>query len=114
MGEIKLEHLTKRFGDLTAVNDVDLQVGDGEVLCLLGPSGCGKTTLARAILGLQSTTAGEISFPGDETRAGGILAERIGMVWQDPFASLDPRWKIARIIEEPMQRPASRSSITNT
>ena len=50
---IELKKLTKRFGTLTAVDSVDLTVGDGEVLCLLGPSGCGKTTTLRMVAGLE-------------------------------------------------------------
>ena len=50
---IELKQLTKQFGQLTAVDQIDLEVGDGEVLCLLGPSGCGKTTTLRMIAGLE-------------------------------------------------------------
>ena len=55
---IELKKLTKRFGTLTAVDSVDLTVGDGEVLCLLGPSGCGKTTTLRMVAGLELASEG--------------------------------------------------------
>ena len=57
---IDLSKLTTRFGDLTAVDAIDLDVGDGEVLCLLGPSGCGKTTTLRMIAGHESISEGRV------------------------------------------------------
>ena len=56
MGLVKVENLTKEFGQVTAVNDINLTVGDGEFLVLLGPSGCGKSTLLRMIAGLEFPT----------------------------------------------------------
>jgi multiple sugar transport system ATP-binding protein len=60
MDEIRLDDLTKRFGDLVAVDHANLTVGQGEVMCLLGPSGCGKTTMLRMIAGLEWATSGDI------------------------------------------------------
>ena len=60
MSTIKLENLTKAFGDLIAVNNVSLKVDENEVLCLLGPSGCGKTTTLRMVAGLEVATSGDI------------------------------------------------------
>ena len=60
MDEIRLDDLTKRFGDLVAVDHANLTVGQGEVVCLLGPSGCGKTTMLRMIAGLEWATSGDI------------------------------------------------------
>ena len=60
MDEIRLDKLTKRFGELVAVDQANLTVGQGEVLCLLGPSGCGKTTMLRMIAGLEWATSGDI------------------------------------------------------
>ena len=60
---IELRSLTKRFGNLTAVDCIDLDVAEGEVLCLLGPSGCGKTTTLRMVAGLEvATEQGTITF----------------------------------------------------
>lgn len=84
-----------------AVNGVTLQVERGETVALVGESGCGKTTVARTILGLQSYS-GEIELNGAPVR--GIQREQassVGVVWQDPFASLDPRWKIGDLVKEP-------------
>ena len=61
---IELKKLTKRFGALTAVDSVDLTVGDGEVLCLLGPSGCGKSTTRRMVAGLELASEGEVYLGG--------------------------------------------------
>lgn len=89
-------------GVVRALDGVSIKVNPGETVAVVGESGCGKTTLARAILGLQQLVSGSIFFEGKETtgvRRG--LAEKIGMVWQDPYASLDPRWRVSRIVEEP-------------
>ena len=64
MSEVRIEHVFKRFGDVTAVNDFDLTVKDGEFVSLLGPSGCGKTTSLRMIAGFERATEGEI-YIGD-------------------------------------------------
>ena len=61
MAEIRLDHVTKAFGAVTAVDGVSLTIDDGEFLVLVGPSGCGKSTLLRMIAGLEEVTAGAIS-----------------------------------------------------
>lgn len=91
-------------GEIRALDGVSLRVGKGETVAVVGESGCGKTTLAKAILGLQPLTGGEIVLGGE--RVEGIhreQARRVGMVWQDPFASLNPRWPVARSVQEPLQ-----------
>ena len=60
MAEVKINHVFKRFGGVTAVNDFDLTVKDGEFVSILGPSGCGKTTTLRMIAGFERATEGEI------------------------------------------------------
>jgi ABC-type sugar transport system ATPase subunit len=64
MADVRIERLTKRFGEVTAVRELDLRVADGEFLVLLGPSGCGKTTTLRSVAGLERQTSGDI-FIGD-------------------------------------------------
>ncbi|MES1227390.1 MAG: ABC transporter ATP-binding protein [Armatimonadota bacterium] len=89
-------------GVVRAVDGVSLSVAPGETLAVVGESGCGKTTLARAVLGLQPFVNGSISVLGEKVN--GVSpgqAKRVGMVWQDPFASLDPRWTIRKQLEEP-------------
>ena len=61
---LTIRQLTKRFGDFTAVDRLDLDVNPGEILALLGPSGCGKTTALRMIAGLARPNGGEIAFEG--------------------------------------------------
>ena len=89
-------------GSVRALDGVSLSVAPRETVAVVGESGCGKTTLARAVLGLQPTIAGKVFFQGEETTGVRLgLASKIGMVWQDPYASLDPRWRVDRIIGEP-------------
>lgn len=87
-------------GVIRAVDDVSLDVREGETLAVVGESGCGKTTLAKAILGLQATAKGEIEIAGQAGAAKTGRSEIVGMVWQDPFASIDPQWPVRRIISE--------------
>jgi putrescine transport system ATP-binding protein len=63
---VRIEHVTKKFGDFTAVNDVSLDIMRGELFALLGGSGCGKTTLLRMLAGFESPTAGKISIDGQD------------------------------------------------
>ncbi|WP_456452880.1 ATP-binding cassette domain-containing protein, partial [Thermococcus sp.] len=64
MAGVRLEGVWKRFGDFTAVKDMNLEIKDGEFMVLLGPSGCGKTTTLRMISGLEEPSEGRI-FIGD-------------------------------------------------
>ena len=65
MPEIKLEHITKRWGKFYAVEDLNLTIADNSFVTLLGPSGCGKTTTLRMIAGLETPTSGRITI-GDQ------------------------------------------------
>lgn len=80
---IRLENLTKRYQEVTAVDHLNLEIEDGDLVCLLGPSGCGKSTTLSIIAGLEQATEGAIYF--DEENVGGLEAEErdIGMVFQD-------------------------------
>jgi oligopeptide/dipeptide ABC transporter ATP-binding protein len=91
-----------------AVNDVSLAVAEGETIGLVGESGCGKTTLSRTIMRLIDATDGRIEFRGsDITEAGrkqmGPIRREMQMVFQDPFASLNPRKRVAEIIGMPLR-----------
>jgi oligopeptide/dipeptide ABC transporter ATP-binding protein len=91
-----------------AVNDVTLGVGPGETMGLVGESGCGKTTISRAIMRLVDATEGRISFRGDDITSAGRrqlepLRRQMQMVFQDPFASLNPRKRVVQIIGQPLR-----------
>ena len=85
-----LEREPRRF--LRAVDGVDLEVERGETLALVGESGCGKSTVARLIVGLYAPTQGRIEYQG----------RRMQMIFQDPYASLNPRWRVRDIVAEPI------------
>ena len=91
---------------LHAVDGVDLAITRGETVAVIGESGCGKTTLARVLAGLYPASAGSVQFAGVELERLGRDAMRrfrraVQMIFQDPFASLDPRMTAGGIIGEP-------------
>ena len=82
MSGLALEAITKRFGPVTAVDDVSLSVPHGTFVCLLGPSGCGKTTLLRMIAGLEDPTGGRILIDGGDMTEVPTHKREFGMVFQ--------------------------------
>ncbi len=83
MSRVVLSQVTKKFGDVTALHAIDLEINEGEFLTLLGPSGCGKTTTLRLIAGFNQPTSGTILL-GDEDVTNVLPQHRkIGMVFQD-------------------------------
>jgi peptide/nickel transport system ATP-binding protein len=100
--------LDRHIGDVRAVDDVTLTIERGETLGLVGESGSGKTTVGRAILRLYEPTAGTIRFDGkDITHLSETelrpLRRQMQMVFQDPFASLNPRHSVGRLVGEPLR-----------
>ncbi|PAE18758.1 ABC transporter ATP-binding protein [Robertmurraya siralis] len=97
----------KKIGDVKAVDDVSFYVNKGETLGLVGESGCGKSTTGRVLMRLLEPTAGTVEFDGkdltklkaEEMRQ---MRKEIQMVFQDPFASLNPRHTVEKILEEPL------------
>ena len=97
----------KAIAHVKAVDDVSFEIKKGETLGLVGESGCGKTTTGRCILQLERPTAGEIIFEGVnlnelDKRALSPVRQKIQVIFQDPYSSLNPRLKIGEIIGEPM------------
>ncbi|MEZ5932463.1 MAG: ABC transporter ATP-binding protein [Alphaproteobacteria bacterium] len=97
---IELRQVTKRFGGLTAVDQVDLEVGEGEVLCLLGPSGCGKTTTLRMIAGLESATSGDILLAGRRVNELAARERNVAMSFQ--FYALYPSLSVRENLGYPL------------
>ena len=109
---LSASHLKKRYrinrrSSVFAVNDVSLDIYNGETLALVGESGCGKSTLARLLTGMVKADEGSVLFEGQNIA---VLSDRelrpyrkkMQMVFQDPASSLDPRMKVRDIIAEPL------------
>ena len=90
---------------MRALDGVDLEWRQNEVLGVVGESGCGKTTLARTLLGLEQPSAGELRFEGAALDRGGTrtLRRKVQMVFQDPYQSLNPRMRVSELVQEPLR-----------
>jgi peptide/nickel transport system ATP-binding protein len=93
---------------LHAVDEVGFEIRRGETLSLVGESGCGKSTVARVLVGLYAPTKGRVEFFGRDlaemnTSGGRSLRQKLQMIFQDPYASLNPRWRVADIVAEPLR-----------
>jgi oligopeptide transport system ATP-binding protein len=117
---VRVEHLKKYFpitrglvlsrhiGDIKAVDDVSFGIYQGETLGLVGESGCGKTTVGRTIIQLYRPTAGHVYYDGkDLAQMGGSelrhMRRRMQIIFQDPYASLNPRLTVGAIVGEPLE-----------
>lgn len=125
---VHVKHLTKQFDvsepwltrlvnhspkmTLTAVDDVSFDIYRGEILSLVGESGCGKSTTAKLLCGLYESSFGSVTVDGidlatlynkKESALAKSLRRRINMIFQDPYASLNPRWRVRDIIAEPIR-----------
>ncbi len=102
-----LEHKPRAL--LRAVDGVSFEIERGKTLALVGESGCGKSTVARLLVGLYQPTRGGLTFDGQDahaafrTPAGRQLRRRVQMIFQDPYASLNPRWVVEDIVAEPLK-----------
>jgi ABC-type oligopeptide transport system ATPase subunit len=113
---VEVRSITKTFSHgVRAVDDVSLDIHAGETLGLVGESGSGKTTLGRLILRLIEPTSGSIRFEDKDLLASSRremrrLRRDMQVIFQDPFASLDPRFRVEQIIAEPMIIHGNRDS----
>ncbi len=102
-----LEHQPRQL--LRAVDGVSFDIERGKTLALVGESGCGKSTVARLLVGLYEPTRGGFAFDGQDAHAafktpqGRQLRRRIQMIFQDPYASLNPRWIVEDVVGEPLK-----------
>jgi peptide/nickel transport system ATP-binding protein len=102
-----LEHKPRQY--VHAVDGVSFTISKGKTLALVGESGCGKSTVARLLVGLYAPTRGQVRFDGKQaqiawqTPDGRALRRRIQMIFQDPYASLNPRWTVRDIVAEPLR-----------
>lgn len=107
---LEVKNLKKYFktprGMLHAVDDVSFTIGAGQTLGVVGESGCGKSTLGRVVIKLLESTSGKIIFDGEDITAlksSYELHSKMQMIFQDPYASLDPRMSVSEIIAEPLK-----------
>ena len=82
MASLRAEHIIKKFGKQTALNDVSFEIEDGEFVCVLGPSGCGKSTLLRVIAGLEDIESGKVEIGGRDVTGEPPSARNFGIVFQ--------------------------------
>ncbi len=106
--QIKGKKLGSKKAVLHALQEINLDIHEGEVLGIIGESGCGKSTLGRCLVGLHKPTKGDILFEGKSVlkltaKEKFNLCKNIQMIFQDPYSSLDPRHTAADAVSEPVR-----------
>jgi oligopeptide/dipeptide ABC transporter ATP-binding protein len=107
--------IDRQIGQVHAVDDVTFTLKEGETLGLVGESGCGKTTLSRTVMRLLEPTGGKLRFRGTDVthskrKALKPLRREMQMVFQDPYASLNPRKRVGQIVGTPLRLHSDASS----
>jgi NitT/TauT family transport system ATP-binding protein len=105
---LEVSRLTRAYGTHTAIEDISLQVADGELVTIVGPSGCGKSTLLRCIAGLFRPTSGQVVLNGMPVTR---VPDRLGVVFQDYSRSLYPWLSVADNVALPLRRTERRRSV---
>src|SRR3546814_15102880 len=101
MGRIRIENLSRKFADVTAVDNIDIDVRDGDFLVLLGPSGCGKTTLLRMLAGLLDPTSGRILLDDEDITTAPARRRAVAMVFQ--HYALYPHLSVSKHLGFPLK-----------
>jgi len=112
---VEAQKLVKEYGAVRVVDDVSFTIARGETLGLVGESGSGKSTVARMVLGLAPITSGEVRFNGRDLRTMNAremraLRRKMQVVFQDPYAALNPRMRVREILNEPFRIHGERCS----
>src|SRR5678816_2149227 len=109
MADVRFHAIRKTFGKVTAVDDVDLEVADGDFVVLLGPSGCGKTTLLRCLAGLEKVDGGRVFIGGRDATDLPPRRRRIAMVFQS--YAVFPHMKVKDNIAFGLRMQKERKSV---
>ena len=119
MAELKLVNVEKAYGEVKVLRDINLDIKTGELIVFVGPSGCGKSTLGRLLTMIEVPTGGELYYRGQDLLKPDATAEKlrrqkIQIVFQNPYGSLNPRKKVGQILEEPLLINTKLSSAGST
>jgi multiple sugar transport system ATP-binding protein len=101
MARVQLDHISKKFGSHAALNDLSLDIADGEFFVLLGPTGAGKTTTLRLIAGLDHAGSGTIEIDGQDVRTWSAAERDVALVFQ--YYSLYPHYTVKQNLEFPLK-----------
>jgi len=108
MSQVALENLKKTFGEVTALQDLNLEIRDGEFFVLLGPTGAGKTTTLRCIAGLERPDRGNIYIDGENVVSWGPAERDVALVFQ--YYSLYPHYSVRQNLEFPLKSKIRKST----